>query len=185
MPYGGSWRRQHSRVLVFMFTDFTFIHQPGVMITDFKMLLLPVLFTFSDRAGKKDYPQLMLIQAFGKLVNSCSFFLLIILLLLSLSTSFPLPTPIQSSWRWCGRGRLKSAQKMSWMLDKEVWPSVCVYWNLVEPWSELCCSRNPLEFQRHMGKNHCDLKKQSRQASWVHCSRWILNKHRVMILERR
>lgn len=80
MPYEGSWRRQHSRVLVFMFTDVIFIHQPGVMITDFKMLLLPVLFTSSDRT-EKNYPQLMLIQAFGKLVNSCSFFLLIILLL--------------------------------------------------------------------------------------------------------
>lgn len=168
---------------VFMFTDVIFIHQPGVMITDFKMLLLPVLFNSSDRAVKKNYPQLILIQAFGKLVNSCSFFLLIILLLSLLL--LPLPTPTQSSWRWCERGRLESAKKMPWMLDKEICPSVCVYWNLVEPWSELCCSRNSLEFQRHMGKNHCKLKKQSRKGSWVNYSRWMLKKHRVMILERR
>lgn len=28
---------------VFMFTDIIFIHQPGVMFTDFKMLLLPLI----------------------------------------------------------------------------------------------------------------------------------------------
>lgn len=48
----------------YKFIVFIFIHQHGVMITDgvpTKMLMLPFLFTPTDRAGR-NYPQLMLIQ---------------------------------------------------------------------------------------------------------------------------
>lgn len=69
---------------------------------------------------------------------------------------------------------------MPWMLGKEVWPSVCVYWNLAEPWTELCCRRT----HREMGMNHCKVEHQSRRGSWAQGPRQVLNKHRVMILER-
>lgn len=169
---------------VFMFTDVIFLNKPGVMITDFKMLLLPVLFISSDSTVKKELSTTNIDTGLWKTSELLFFLPSHHSPSLPPSTSSPYSYPEWLDIMWERKTGISSENALN-VRQRSFLTSVCVYWNLVEPCSELCCSRNPLEYQRHMGKKHCKLKKHSGQGSWVNYSRWILKKHRVVILERR